>query len=99
MSYTWKKYYKLAAMLRNMKYRFHKKATVLKDDESKNLSATLAPLDQDLLLFCQILHNLNRNLQNSSDDICWRKCQPLGERNIRHSVALVQLDPSQVLGG
>ena len=50
-------------------------------------------LDQHLLLLLQFLDNLDGNLENRGDDIGRSERQPLCERDIGHSVTLVEFDP------
>tara|TARA_R110002060_G_scaffold26924_1_gene36550 strand:+ start:1341 stop:1703 length:363 start_codon:yes stop_codon:yes gene_type:complete len=54
-----------------------------------------------LLLVLQLIHHTSRDFQRVRNDIRRCKCQPLRERDIRHTIRLVDLNPNQrlILGG
>ena len=45
--------------------------------------------EQDLLLLLDLVNDLNVNLQHIRDSIGWGQSEPLSQRDIRDSVALV----------
>jgi hypothetical protein len=65
-----------------------------------NISSTtddLLPVNDNLLLFLQPLHNTDRNLEHIRHDIRRCECKPLCERNIRDSLRLVYLNEREIL--
>jgi hypothetical protein len=56
-------------------------------------------LHKHLLLLLQSLHNIHRNLQHTRHDFRRRQRQPLRQRDIRHTLRLVDLNEGQVLRG
>lgn len=52
---------------------------------------------QDLLLLLDLVNNLNVNLQHIRDSIGWGQSEPLSQRDIGDTVALVQLNPDKLL--
>jgi hypothetical protein len=57
----------------------------------------LPPVNDNLLLLLQSLHNTNRNLKHIRHNIRRRECKPLRERNIRDPLRLVYLNEREIL--
>jgi hypothetical protein len=53
--------------------------------------------NQDLLLLLQFVNELNRYLEYLRHNVRRRKSQPLGQRNVSHTVRLVDFNPDKVL--
>lgn len=56
-------------------------------------------LDQNLLLLLDRLGHIQRNLEDTGDNVGGSQSQPLRERNVLDSVTVVDLDPHQVFRG
>ena len=54
--------------------------------------------DQKLLLLLQPFHNGQRHFQRASYNIFWCEREPLGKAYVGHAIALIELNPNQLLG-
>lgn len=64
----------------------------------RNSADQSVTLQQDLLLLLQVLHDLDIDLEHVGHDVRRRQGEPLCQRDVRHAVALVDLDPDELLG-
>lgn len=82
------------------RYLFHSTEAVRMQTGSVALPSELPTrphsCDQYLLLSLDLLNYGYRDLQHGSYDVRRSKCQPLAQRDIRNSIALVKLDIHQI---
>ena len=70
---------------------------------SRGISAIVNPcrhndlLDQDLLLFLELVDKLNGDLENLGYNLGWCESKPLRQWDVRDAVRFVDLDPDEVL--
>ena len=53
---------------------------------------------KNLLLFLQLLHHREGDIQRVGDQVRRGEGKPLGQADVGHAVALVELDPDQLFG-
>ena len=68
----------------------------LNNSEDARALSHLFAFDENLLLLLQLLNHIERQLENAGYNVRWSKREPLGQRNISHSLAPVDLDPDEI---
>lgn len=53
---------------------------------------------ENLLLFLQLLHHRERNVERVRHDVRWSEGEPLRQADIGDPVALVEFNPDQLFG-
>lgn len=64
---------------------------------SPGISSSKLSLDEKLLLLLDVLDCLDIDLEGVGDGVRRGQSQPLGKRDVRHTVALVNFDPDKFL--